>query len=243
MTEKNSCYRIVIPQNRALQKKLLSKSDRLTLFLSLDHRMLGHRFDYSLKIVVVGDAGVGKTCLLLRFVRDEWDPDTQSTLGVEFLAKVVNTDNHRIQLQLWDTAGQEIFRAVTRGYYRGSAGALIVFSLASRDSFANIDSWLKDLRDIARQDITALLIGNKSDLADKRQVTHEEALAYAEKNGLLYFETSALSGEGVSAAIAGCVVEIEKKVDAGLISLTPSVEPVAFNATAAPSGGCGCEIL
>jgi small GTP-binding protein len=200
--------------------------------------MLGHRFDYSLKIVVVGDAAVGKTCLLLRFVRDEWDPDSQSTLGVEFLAKVVNTDNHRIQLQLWDTAGQEIFRAVTRGYYRGSAGALIVFDLTSRDSFASVDRWLKDLREIARPDITAILIGNKLDLDGKRKVAQEEAVAYAEKNHLLYFETSARTGDNVQDAIGACVVEIEKKVDAGVLSLTPNVEPVAFNAPAPTSTGC-----
>jgi small GTP-binding protein len=201
--------------------------------------MLGHRFDYSLKIVVVGDAGVGKTCLLLRFVRDEWDPDSQSTLGVEFLAKVVNTDSHRIQLQLWDTAGQEIFRAVTRGYYHGSAGAVIVFDLTSRDSFTNVDQWLKDLREIARPDITAVLIGNKLDLDDLK-VTHDEAAAYAEKNHLLYFETSAKTGDNVSAAISACVVEIERKVDAGLLSLTPNVEPVAFNAPAPVNNGCPC---
>lgn len=84
-------------------------------------QMLGHRFDYSLKIVVLGDSGVGKTCFLFRFVRDEWESDSHPTLGVEFLAKTVETETHRIQLQLWDTAGQELFRAVTRGYYRGSA--------------------------------------------------------------------------------------------------------------------------
>jgi small GTP-binding protein len=190
--------------------------------------MLGHHFDYSLKIVVVGDSGVGKTCLLLRFVRDEWETDSQPTLGVEFLARVVNTENHRIQLQLWDTAGQELFRSVTRGYYRGSAGALLVFDLTSRDSFLSIERWLQDLREVARPDLTAILVGNKSDLAAKREVPEEEARTYAERNHMTYFETSAKTGDNVTGSLTACVLEIEKKIDQGTFSLTPSLEPTAF---------------
>jgi small GTP-binding protein len=202
--------------------------------------MLGQRFDYSLKIVVIGDSGVGKTCLLLRFVRNEWEPDSQPTLGVEFLAKVVNTDNHRIQLQLWDTAGQELFRSVTRGYYRGSAGALVLFDLTSRHSFVSVDRWLRDLREVARPDLSIALIGNKVDLADRREVSLEEAREYAERNKIAYFETSAKSGDGVESAVNECVGQIEKKVDDGMLSLAPNLEQTPLRTRPPPRASCIC---
>lgn len=201
--------------------------------------MLGHKFDYSLKIVVVGDSGVGKTCMLLRFVRDQWEGDTQPTLGVEFLTKVVKTDSHQIQLQLWDTAGQELFRSVTRGYYRGSAGALLVFDLTSRDSFQNVERWLEDLREVARADVIAVLIGNKSDLADKRVVSYEEALSFAEAHKIKYFETSAKTGENVPQAVTACILQIEKLVEDGSYAVVPNNEPVNFKPEKT-SSGCPC---
>jgi small GTP-binding protein len=202
--------------------------------------MLGHKFDYSLKIVVVGDSGVGKTCILLRFVRDQWEGDTQPTLGVEFLAKVISTENHKIQLQLWDTAGQELFRSVTRGYYRGSAGALIVFDLTSRDSFRGVDRWLADLKEVARSDVVTVLVGNKSDLVDKRVVSTAEAQAYADAQNMKYFETSAKTGDNIPAAVTGCVLQIEKRVEEGQYSVTPNVEPVKFRPTASEPSRCKC---
>jgi small GTP-binding protein len=174
--------------------------------------MLQRKFDYSLKVVVVGDSGVGKTCFLIRFVRDLFEEETNSTLGVEFLTKIVQTDKHKIQLQLWDTAGQEIFRSVTRGYYRGAAGALIVFDLTSRDSFISVGKWLQDIRDVARSDVVAVLIGNKSDRAADRRVPADEAAEFARAQALQYFETSAKEGKNVSAAVNACVAVIEKNV-------------------------------
>jgi small GTP-binding protein len=176
---------------------------------------LGRKFDYSLKVVVVGDSGVGKTCFLIRFVRDQFDDECQPTLGVEFLTKIVQTERHRIQLQLWDTAGQELFRSVTRGYYRGSAGALLVFDITSRDSFESVSRWLQDIRDVARSDVVTMLIGNKLDLAEKRQVTFEEAHSFAESHSMQYFETSAKTGQNVSAAVDACVAVLEKNVEDG----------------------------
>jgi small GTP-binding protein len=174
--------------------------------------MLTRKFHYSLKVVVVGDSGVGKTCFLVRYVRDLFEEETNSTLGVEFLTKIVQTDKHKIQLQLWDTAGQEIFRSVTRGYYRGAAGALIVFDLTSMDSFLHVGEWLQDIRDVARSDVVAVLIGNKLDLASDRKVSAEKAAEFAKANGLQYFETSAKDGSNVSAAVDACVSVIEKNV-------------------------------
>ncbi|OHT11687.1 small GTP-binding protein [Tritrichomonas foetus] len=204
--------------------------------------MLGHKFDYSLKIVVVGDSGVGKTCLLFRFVRDQWEGETQPTLGVEFLTKVVPTEEHRIQLQLWDTAGQELFRSVTRGYYRGAAGALIVFDLTSKDSFNSVDRWYQDLKEVARSDVITVLIGNKLDLDSKRAVSQEEAQAFADARGMQYFETSAKTGDNVPSAVTACVLQIEKKVNEGLLNVSPNNEPVNFkpNQTNNKEEGCNC---
>jgi small GTP-binding protein len=181
--------------------------------------MLGRKFDYSLKVVVVGESGVGKTCFLVRFVRDCFDEETQSTLGVEFLAKTVQTERHRIQLQLWDTAGQEVFRSVTRGYYRGSAGALIVFDLTTRESFESVEQWLQDIRDVARADVVTVLIGNKADLTEMRQVGASEAAEFAKRNSMQYFETSAKTGHNIADAVDALVAVIEKNVDNGAYEL------------------------
>jgi small GTP-binding protein len=202
---------------------------------------LGRKFDYSLKVVVVGDSGVGKTCFLIRFVRDQFDEECQPTLGVEFLTKIVQTERHRIQLQLWDTAGQELFRSVTRGYYRGSAGALLVFDITSRDSFDSVARWLQDIRDVARSDVVTMLIGNKSDLADKRQVSTDEADAFAKGHSMQYFETSAKTGHNLAAAIDACVAVIEKNVEEGAYEVNQQKTATRMDFTAdKPESQCHC---
>lgn len=208
--------------------------------------MLGHKFDFSLKIVVVGDSGVGKTCLLLRFARDQWEGETQPTLGVEFLTKVVETEEHHIQLQLWDTAGQELFRSVTRGYYRGAAGALIVFDLTNEDSFNNVERWYQDLKEVASPDVVTALIGNKNDLEDKRTVSYERAKKYADEHNMKYFETSAKTGDSVPAAVTETVVKIEKNMAKDAPAQSPDTvnfKPTQGNVNNEKNGeknGCSC---
>jgi small GTP-binding protein len=198
--------------------------------------MIGRKFDFSLKVVVVGESGVGKSCLLIRFVRDTFDDDTQSTLGIEFLSKIIQTENRRIQLQLWDTAGQEMFRSVTRGYYRGSAGALVIFDLSNRDSFENVERWLHDVKSVARADVVLILIGNKLDLEANRQVPADEALDFAQRYGMKYFEVSAKTGVGVAESINCCVALIEKNLETGNGPRTSSGE--APPPPAAEEPGC-----
>ena len=194
-------------------------------------------FDFSVKTIVVGDSGVGKTCLLLRFIRDVFDESSQPTLGVEFMTKTVQTKNHKIELQLWDTAGQELFRSVTRGYYRNAVGAFLVFDLTQRSSFENISRWLQDITDVAKNDVIKILIGNKCDLESSREISTEEAKEYAEQNGMVYFETSAKSGENVSEAINECLNRIESNPNqAQNVGLQPS--DTVFSENESKKGGC-----
>lgn len=130
-------------------------------------------------VVLIGDSGVGKTNLLSRFTRNEFNPDSKSTIGVEFAARTVKLDKRSIKAQIWDTAGQERYRAITSSYYRGAVGALLVYDITSPTTFENVDRWLTELRQHADPDIVVLLVGNKSDLRHIRSVSTEEARAYA----------------------------------------------------------------
>lgn len=200
--------------------------------------MAMRNFDFSVKTIVVGDSGVGKTCLLLRFVRDAFDETSQPTLGVEFMTRIIQTEKHRIELQLWDTAGQELFRSVTRGYYKGSAGAFLVFDLTSRTSFENVIKWLKDIEDAARADVVKILIGNKSDLSYQRQISKEEAEAFAKEHNMIYFEASAKTGEKVNDAIMKCLEIIDERAESGAFSIPPPSDSIFFEDEKPKEKGC-----
>jgi small GTP-binding protein len=163
---------------------------------------MSEKYHQLMKLIVVGDSGTGKSSLLHRFVEDTFSEDQTQTIGVEFGAKVVQLLGKRIKLQIWDTAGQERYKSVTRSYYRGAMGCLIVYDITSRSSYEHVPQWLADVRNLAGKDVVVMLIGNKSDLAnsDKRAVSHNEASVYAQECGLMHFETSAATGELVSDA-------------------------------------------
>lgn len=134
------------------------------------------------------------------------------------MSKIVDNPKNpeqKIELQLWDTAGQELFRSVTRGYYRGAEGAFIVFDLTAHITFESVGKWLKDIEDSAHQEVVKILIGNKSDITDERAVTFQEASTYAKEHGMKYFETSAKTGDQVIESIIGCVDEIVGKINEG----------------------------
>lgn len=182
--------------------------------------MIGKKYDKSVKTVIVGDSGVGKTCILTRFVSGTFETDTSSTLGVEFMSKIVETQSRKIELQLWDTAGQELFRAVTKAYYRGSVGAFLVFDVTKRESFTNIARWLSDVRSTANAEAVCVLLANKCDLEEMREVRTEEAKEFAEENGLRLFEVSAKTGENIEEAMMECVGAIERLIDEGKCDCT-----------------------
>lgn len=186
--------------------------------------------DFSVKTVIIGDSGVGKTCILTRFTRDFFDETSQPTLGVEFLAKIVETAKHRIELQLWDTAGQELFRSVTRGYYRGSAIAYLVFDITQRSTFDNLEKWHADIKEVALPNVITVLIGNKSDLAaERRQVSREEIDAFANDHKMKYFEVSAKTGENVNEAITSCLSIIDERAETGAFTVPSTNDSIIYD--------------
>jgi Ras-related protein Rab-11A len=157
---------------------------------------------------VIGDSGVGKSNLIDRYTKDQFRVETKTTIGVEFGHKNIKIDGKEIKAQIWDTAGQERFRALTRGYYRGAYGALLVYSITNRTSFENVDAWLQELVSYADPGIMVMLVGNKSDLEEHRDVSTEEAMEFAQKNKLHFMETSAKDNSNVSEAFEKLIREI-----------------------------------
>jgi len=169
-------------------------------------------YDYLFKVVLIGDSGVGKSNLLSRFTRNEFNLESKSTIGVEFATRSIQVEGKTVKAQIWDTAGQERYRAITSAYYRGAVGALLVYDIAKHVTYENVERWLKELRDHADQSIVIMLVGNKSDLRHLRAVPTDEAKNYAEKNQLSFIETSALDSTNVEAAFTNILTEIYKSV-------------------------------
>merc|ERR1712051_30853 len=176
---------------------------------------LNESYDYLFKFLVIGSAGIGKSCLLHQFIEGRFKEDSSHTIGVEFGSKIVLVGGKTVKLQIWDTAGQERFRSVTRSYYRGAAGALLVYDITSRESFNALSNWLTDARTLASPAIVILLVGNKKDLEDEREVTFLEASRFAQENDLVFVETSAKSGENVEEAFLKCSKTILAKIETG----------------------------
>ena len=175
---------------------------------------------YIFKYIIIGDMGVGKSCLMQRFTEQRFKQDLPHTIGVEFGTMIVDINSELVKLQIWDTAGQERFRSVTRGYYRGAAGALLVFDVTRRQTFAHIGSWLTDARANTNPHTVMILIGNKSDLNEQREVSFEEASRFAEENNLLFLECSAKNGDNVEQAFLSTARKIHEKVLCGILSPT-----------------------
>jgi small GTP-binding protein len=167
------------------------------------------------KFIVIGSSGVGKTALLKRLVDDVFTGESQSTIGVEFLTATVRVDNATIKLQIWDTAGQERFRSIAKAYFRSAIGVMLVFDLADRKSFEDLNQWLADVHSLCDPNAVVTLIGNKSDLADLRTVTVTEAEGFAQLHQLTYLETSARGGNNVQEAFQKAAGAVYRKTVAG----------------------------
>jgi len=215
---------------------------------------VAERYDYLFKFIIIGDAATGKSCLLHRFIDDKFRKESTHTIGVEFGSKIIEVGGHFVKLQIWDTAGQERFRSVTRSYYRGAAGAILVYDSTSRDSYNHVSSWLNDAKALANPDIAIVLVGNKIDLTNEREVSFLEASRFAQENDLMFLETSALTGEGVSEVFLKCARTILSKIESGVLDpdsmnsgvqpgsrkpqVKPGTTPLSPGKTEKENGGC-----
>nr|BBE07975.1 GTPase Rab11/YPT3 [Paulinella micropora] len=178
-------------------------------------------YDYLFKVVLIGDSGVGKSNLLSRFTRGEFNLESKSTIGVEFATKSIKADGKTIKAQIWDTAGQERYRAITSAYYRGAVGALLVYDISKRITYDNVSRWLKELRDHADRNIVIMLVGNKKDLRQFRKVQTDEAKEFCKNNKLFFIETSALEKTNVTAAFETILREIYRLISRKNVQATP----------------------
>jgi len=154
-------------------------------------------YDYLLKLLLIGDSGVGKTCLLFRFAEDKFNNAFISTIGIDFKIRTVTVDNKRLKLQIWDTAGQERFRTITTAYYRGAAGIMLVYDITSERSFENIKNWMRNIAEYATEDVEKMIVANKCDCEEKRVISKEKGSTLAMEYNVPFFETSAKSGLNV----------------------------------------------
>ena len=154
-------------------------------------------YDFLYKIVLIGESGVGKSNLLLRFTRNEFDAEKRSTMGVEFATRSIQHDNKVIRAQIWDTAGQERFRTITSSYYRGAHGIIVVYDVTDRKSFNSIPQWLNEIELNATPNIIKIMIGNKADAVETKEISTDQAIEFAQKNDMKFFETSAKAATNV----------------------------------------------
>lgn len=173
--------------------------------------MLKKKYDYNIKIVMIGDSGVGKTCILDRFIHNVFNPDRNPSKGVEYHSTTLQKDGQHINVQIWDTLGQEFFRSLTSSYFKGSVGAILVFDLTCIDSFKHLTSWINEFKEKAQPNSVIMLAGNKSDLYNSKENEEEnhsqelrlckdEIIKFAQENSLTYIETSAKTGENIQMA-------------------------------------------
>jgi len=200
-------------------------------------------YDYLFKLLLIGDSGVGKSCLLLRFADDTYTDSYISTIGVDFKIRTVDLDTKTIKLQIWDTAGQERFRTITSSYYRGAHGIIIVYDITDKESFDNVRQWLFEIDRYASENVCKLLVGNKSDLANKRAVEFEAAKSFADELNIPFLETSAKNATNVEQAFLTMAAQIKNKMQS---QPPPNPKPVVDLGRTQPvgnSGGGCCTLL
>ncbi|KAM1020504.1 hypothetical protein ACFX2I_041739 [Malus domestica] len=174
--------------------------------------VMNPEYDYLFKLLLIGDSGVGKSCLLLRFADDSYLDSYISTIGVDFKIRTVDQDGKTIKLQIWDTAGQERFRTITSSYYRGAHGIIIVYDVTDQESFNNVKQWLNEIDRYASENVNKLLVGNKADLTANKVVSYETAKAFADEIGIPFMETSAKNATNVEQAFMAMAAEIKNRM-------------------------------
>ena len=180
-------------------------------------------YNYLFKYIIVGDPSVGKSNLLMKFAHNKFTDEYQATIGVEFGAKNIEFNNQIYRIQVWDTAGQENFRSITRAYYKNSVCAMVVYDIANKESFENVKKWLQDIQEESPKTVLVALIGNKIDLEDKRVISYDEGNEFAIKNGIIFGETSAKSGDGIEDIFLKSAKEIIKNMNENYYDLASEI--------------------
>jgi len=170
-------------------------------------------YDYLFKLLLIGDSGVGKTCVLFRFSEDAFNATFISTIGIDFKIRTIDLDGKKIKLQIWDTAGQERFRTITTAYYRGAMGIMLVYDITNEKSFDNIKNWIRNIEEHAAQDVEKMILGNKCDMNDRREVTRERGEELAIEYGIKFMETSAKASINVEEAFYTLARDIKAKME------------------------------
>mmetsp|Transcript_128535 Transcript_128535/g.181311 ORF Transcript_128535/g.181311 Transcript_128535/m.181311 type:complete len:203 (+) Transcript_128535:21-629(+) len=169
-------------------------------------------YDYLFKLLLIGDSGVGKSCLLLRFADDTYTESYISTIGVDFKIRTIELEGKTIKLQIWDTAGQERFRTITSSYYRGAHGIIVVYDVTDQVSFGNVKQWLQEIDRYACESVNKLLVGNKCDLVSQKAVDYNTAKEFADSLGIPFLETSAKNSTNVDDAFLTMAREIKARM-------------------------------
>jgi len=169
-------------------------------------------YDFLIKLLLIGDSGVGKSCLLLRFSDDSFTPSFITTIGIDFKIRTIDLEGKRIKLQIWDTAGQERFRTITTAYYRGAMGILLVYDVTDEKSFNNIRNWIRNIEQHATESVNKILIGNKCDMVEKKVVDSQRGKALADEYGIKFLETSAKNSINVEEAFITLAKDIKQRL-------------------------------
>ena len=163
------------------------------------------------KIILIGDTATGKTNILSKYINNKFETDSKATIGVELSFKTFNINNDKVTAQIWDTAGQERYKSMTKAYFKGALGALIVYDITKKSTFENIDKWILDLKSCADEKVSIILIGNKCDLESSREISKEEGEKKAKTIEVAFLETSALKGDNIELAFKTLIEEVYNK--------------------------------
>ncbi|CAO3671673.1 unnamed protein product [Umbelopsis vinacea] len=199
--------------------------------------------DYLFKLLLIGDSGVGKSCLLLRFADDTYTESYISTIGVDFKIRTIELEGKTVKLQIWDTAGQERFRTITSSYYRGAHGIIVVYDVTDQETFSNVKQWLQEIDRYAAEGVNKLLVGNKSDLADKKAVDYNAAKEFADSLTIPFLETSAKNSTNVEQAFLTMAKQIKDRMGSATVQAqqgSKSTVKVGPGASVQPQQGGGC---
>jgi len=179
-------------------------------------------YDYIIKILLIGDSGVGKSCVLLRFADDAFTQSFITTIGIDFKVKTIEIDGKVIKLQIWDTAGQEKFKTVSMAYYRGAMGIMLVYDVTDDKSFYNIKNWITNIEQHASENVERMLIGNKCDRVDDKIIKYEQGKKIAEEYNMKFFETSAKNNINIEEAFITMAKDIKNKISTEPKDIQPS---------------------